>query len=185
MIGIPGSGKTHFAQQWLAEHQQYIYISPDQIRAQLYGDPIIQGEWKVIQQRVKAEFEDAISQGRPVLYDATNIRRQWRQDFLRAFKPEGVHWMAWVFPTPVKVCIERNQQRERQVPIDVIIHYAQLLNQFPPAAAEGFIAVQEIPVQADGTIDLAQVNQYIQRSASKIRGKKSPPSSDGQFYCFW
>lgn len=165
-MGIPGAGKSTFAQQLLSHDAKAILISPDQIRDQLYGDPILQGEWSAIQAQVRQDFDQAVGQGYTVIYDATNIRRQWRIDFLRDFSPPSVEWLGWLFQTPVKDCIHRNQQRDRIVPMDVIIDYAQLLHQFPPEISEGFMAIQEVPCTEDGWVDmnsvLAQIASYQQ-----------------------
>ncbi|NJK41147.1 MAG: ATP-binding protein [Acaryochloridaceae cyanobacterium SU_2_1] len=157
LIGVPGAGKSTFAQQLISFDAQYMVISPDQIREQLYGDPILQGDWSAIQQQIRRDFDQAIRQGSPVIYDATNIQRQRRIDFLREFSPQGVKWLGWLFQTPVKDCIQRNQNQDHSVPIDLIIDAAQLLNQFPPQPCEGLIAVQEVPLTEEGWLDMERV----------------------------
>lgn len=170
LIGIPGSGKSTFARQLIELDDRYCHLSPDTIRDQLYGDPIIQGEWSIIERQIHQMFKAAIGDGSPVIYDATNIQRQWRLDFLRHHTLPNVHWLGWVFHTPVKDCIQRNQMRSRTVPIDVIIDDAQSLNQHPPQASEGFLAVLEVPLQEDGAVDLNQAKDLIEKYQNQLAG---------------
>ena len=44
MVGAPGSGKSTYAAR-IAKRENAVIISGDQIRAELYGDANIQGEW--------------------------------------------------------------------------------------------------------------------------------------------
>ena len=162
LIGIPGCGKTTFAQLLINGNPNLVHLSPDQIRGDLYCDPLVQGHWSAIAAQVRREFDQAIAQGHPVIYDATNIRRRWRLDFLRDFSPVGVKWLGWLFETPVKDCIHRNQGRHRSVPTDVIIDYAQLLHQAPPNLSEGFVGVETVPLLADEGVDINQVQAQIE-----------------------
>ncbi len=161
LIGIPGAGKTTFAHQLMAHDPKYIHISPDLIREQLYDDPIIQGDWSAIERQIQQIFQDAIENGNPIIYDATNIERRWRSKFLQNYNSPAVQWLAWVFQTPVAACIHRNQNRPRTVPMDVIIDNAQLLNQFPPSDSEGFCAVLDTPLSPDGTVDIEKAVELM------------------------
>ncbi|MEO0375241.1 MAG: ATP-binding protein [Cyanobacteria bacterium P01_A01_bin.17] len=162
LIGIPGAGKTTFAHQLLARIPQSVHISPDLIREQLYDDPVIQGDWSAIEHKVQQLFQDAIGREWSVIYDATNAERKWRTSFLRDNTPPPVHWLGWVFQTPVTDCIARNQNRERTVPMDVIIDYAQLLNQFPPTLSEGFYRILDVPLDDQGAVDIEKVLRLIE-----------------------
>ncbi|MGF1600695.1 MAG: AAA family ATPase [Thermosynechococcaceae cyanobacterium] len=167
LIGIPGSGKSTFARQLVEQDTRTVHISTDLIRDQLYGDPVVQGDWSAIQRQIKQEFNHAVDQGNPVVYDATNIKQQWRTDFLRDYTPAGVSWIGWVFQTPIKDCIQRNQERSQTVPIDLIIDDAQLLHQFPPQISEGFVSVLDIPMNESGWVDLDQVQSLMAQYQSR------------------
>ena len=52
LIGLPGSGKSTFARQWVEYDPNCIIISTDTIRAELFGDETIQGDWNLIEQVV-------------------------------------------------------------------------------------------------------------------------------------
>ncbi len=49
LIGIPGAGKSTLAQEWAQRDPNYCIVSTDGIRAELYGDEEIQGEWGTIE----------------------------------------------------------------------------------------------------------------------------------------
>ncbi|MCM1982257.1 AAA family ATPase [Lyngbya confervoides] len=175
LMGVPGSGKSTLAQQWLALDPSLVVIAPDAIRDELYGDPIIQGDWEAVNAEVRRQFQGAIQAHRSVIYDATNVKRSWRRDLIGAY-PQ-LQWLGWILLTPVKICLERNQQRDRQVPLDVIIDYAQLLNQQPPRLEDGFAALYEVPLrEVDHTVDWPQFQAQIQDLPQMTSSSPSPAS---------
>jgi predicted kinase len=143
MIGLPGSGKSTLAAQLAQESQQWV-ISTDQIREQLFGNEAIQGDWNLIQREVQRQFRQAIGairQGRlqGAIYDATNVRRRDRRRFLQQVRSIGFNSITgfWV-DTPFALCLERNQNRSRQVPPEVILRMHRQLVGAPPSLEEGF-----------------------------------------------
>ena len=49
LIGLPGSGKSTYAKQYLADHiENTMWCSSDTIRKELYGDENIQGNPKTV-----------------------------------------------------------------------------------------------------------------------------------------
>lgn len=138
LIGMPASGKSTLA-QWLQSHTGAKLISTDEIRAQLWGDRQIQGDWQEIEQEVFRQMREAIALHTPIIYDATNCNGVWRKDFLAKCPP--IHWLAWYLQTPLETCLVRNQRRSRQVPSAVIQQMALDLERCPPQQTEGFIDV--------------------------------------------
>ncbi|AMA08338.1 AAA family ATPase [Picosynechococcus sp. PCC 73109] len=143
LIGAPGSGKSTFA-QWLRQTMpQACLISTDGIRAQLYEDPGIQGDWPTIEAIVLWRLHQAIAQGKPVIYDATNCHQPWRLDFLEKCPP--MDWLAWYLACPLEICLARNQRRSRQVPPEIIEKMIHDLEAAPPQAQEGFLEIITLP----------------------------------------
>ncbi|MEO0985269.1 MAG: AAA family ATPase [Cyanobacteria bacterium J06639_14] len=144
LIGLPGSGKSTWAQQFVNINQPLMLVSTDQIRAQLYGDAIIQGEWLQIWSEVKQNFRRgswATQKGdfAGVLYDATNTRRKSRREVIQAARTVGfTRLLAVWLDTPLVCCLHRNAQRSRQVPAEVICAMARQLAGAPPHCNEGF-----------------------------------------------
>ncbi|MGB3766846.1 MAG: AAA family ATPase [Phormidesmis sp.] len=146
-VGIPGSGKSTWAEQLAAqkviEDKHYLIISTDGIRAQLYGDAAIQGEWTDIRRSLTHQLKAArhsIDQGctAAVIYDATNAARRQRREFIRLARRCRYTLLvaAWI-DTPLAVCLQRNAARSRQVPPHIIEKMHRQLTGFPPAEAEG------------------------------------------------
>ncbi|QLE59434.1 WYL domain-containing protein [Nostoc sp. TCL26-01] len=152
LIGTPGSGKSTFAKH-ISSLGNCEIISTDDIREELYGDATIQGEWHKIEAIALHRICTALSEGKSIIYDATNYKRCFRFDFLLKVNSQVAeweltqpNWIAWYLQTPLQTCIEWNQQRQRQVPTHIIESMYKLLQDFPPMTGEGFTAVNKIDV---------------------------------------
>ncbi|MBD2578299.1 AAA family ATPase [Oscillatoria sp. FACHB-1406] len=143
LIGPPGSGKSTFARSLAKTLPNTTIIATDAIRAQLYGDETIQGEWQEIEAEMRRQIQTAIDTGKTPIYDATNYKRSHRFTWLQHPEIAAVDWLAWFLKTPLKICQEWNQKRSRIVPAEVLEAMNRALKQFPPVAAEGFAAVYD------------------------------------------
>ncbi len=164
LVGLPGSGKTTFARQWSHRDSTHTVVSTDAIRARLYGDESVLGNWSEIEAEVVKQIEAAIASGKSVIYDATNAKRSWRLAFIQNVKvlAPDVDWMAWYLDIPISRCKARNRQRSRQVPPKVIDDMAAALKTFPPQASEGFVAVTCVPFERKGNVDFDAVQKAIE-----------------------
>ncbi|MEB3213073.1 MAG: ATP-binding protein [Leptolyngbyaceae bacterium] len=149
LIGPPGCGKSTLARRWVEQFPPTVWVSTDAIRQTLYGDARIQGDWSKIEAEVIRQIKGAIALHRPVIYDATNAHRDWRIDLLQKLSDEPVRWIGWVFHTPLAVCQQRNQQRERHVDAAVIEQFHHWLEDSPPSPSEGFAAIHPVPMKGN------------------------------------
>lgn len=151
LIGCPASGKSTLADHLLCLGSARTIISTDRIRQQLYGDEAIQGSWPDIETEVFEQLKAALSQRIPVVYDATNAQRQRRIGLcqgLQQLSPDP--WVAWHLTTPLETCLGWNQNRPRQVPIEVIQQMAASLAADPPTVSEGWLAVIPVDMSQPG-----------------------------------
>ncbi|MEO0533134.1 MAG: AAA family ATPase [Cyanobacteria bacterium P01_A01_bin.123] len=142
LIGLPGSGKSTWAIALTQQAPRWQIISTDQIRAQCYGDELIQGDWITIWRQAQRQFRQGIGQIQAglcqgVIYDATNVRRRHRRQFLRQARGWGFDPIIGVWlDLPLAVCLSRNQQRSRCVPEPVILRMHRQLDGAPPSLGE-------------------------------------------------
>ena len=134
LCGIPGSGKTTYAEKYIEAHPGTVHLSSDKIRKELHGDESIQdnpGEVFAIMQR---RAIDGLNFGYSVIYDATNVTRKDRAGIIAAC-PKFVKIEAHVIWAPIETCIERDAARKRTVGKAVI---DKMLKRFqPPYFDEG------------------------------------------------
>ena len=135
MIGIPGSGKTTYAKDFLKGE----YISPDAIRKELYGDISIQGNPKEVFGLVESRIREALAEGKNVVYDATNTN-VYRKATVEEFRSYGATEVNGIFMnTPFEVCMGRNlnrNDRSEPVPAEVMERMYSALQENMPEAAE-------------------------------------------------
>jgi predicted kinase len=151
LIGIPASGKSSLAAQMLSAsgqngkssssltYGQALLISPDRIRASLYGSATRQGDWTEIWAQIQQEFAKAAKSQQSVIYDATNYRLEYRKNIIvlakeHGFKPITGIWLN----VPLWICLSRNDLRDRQVPDDIIIEMHRTLSYALLTLSEGF-----------------------------------------------
>jgi predicted kinase len=149
LIGLPGSGKSTLAASLIQKDARRCLVSTDQIRSQLFGDAAIQGDWSLIwqelQQQLKAAAQITATCGTEAIYDATNAVRRDRKQALQLARDCGFTYITgiWVNP-PLALCLERNRNRDRQVPEAIILRMHTRLSAAPPALEDGFDALKVI-----------------------------------------
>ena len=143
MVGAPGSGKsTHAAR--LAKRENAVIISGDQIRAELYGDADIQGEWMAIQDRIESLIEENV--GRVLIMDGTHYRAKYRKNAISLLQSYGYPDVrAIVVNPPLKICLMQNAARARNVP-ELIIEkmHSALQASLRGIDTEGFSMVEYV-----------------------------------------
>lgn len=158
LVGIPGSGKSTWANDRVASGRYHL-VSTDAIRAELYGSEACQGDWRQIWQRVLVQWHQgvaAIYRGdlEGVIYDATNARRRHRREAIAAARAAGFDTITLVwFDIPLALALARNRSRSRQVPEAVMATMHRQIQGAPPSLLEGVEAVirlgHETPEEKD------------------------------------
>lgn len=134
LVGIPGSGKTTYANNYIKSYGG-VHLSSDGIRKELYGDESIQSDPHEVFSLMQKRAVEALNDGRTVIYDATNVTRKDRASIISVC-PKFAQIEAHVIWAPIETCIERDINRERTVGKGVI---DKMLKRFqPPFYDEGF-----------------------------------------------
>lgn len=140
MVGLPGSGKSTFAKSIYSEIDNKrinpVIHSSDNLREELYGNAAIQGDNNKLFAELHKRIRNDLSQGKDVVYDATNINKKNRIAFLKEISKVRCHPICFVMATEYNACLFNNQKRERKVPEDVI--HKMFINFQPPHESEGF-----------------------------------------------
>lgn len=119
--GAPGSGKTTWAQAFLAEHRNYKRVSRDALR-QMLDDGVYNTRNEAFIRKIRRQLiHDCLDEGYSVIVDDTNLSDRDMRDIHTAayvsFKPRGVFELV---PIPIRVvdmlatlgeCIERDASR--------------------------------------------------------------------------
>jgi predicted kinase len=119
-VGLPASGKTSYAKEYVKNHNNTMRLSSDEIRKQLYGDESIQGSHEEVFGLMRRQAKEALLQGINVVWDSTNINYKRRMDFIKQLHKIPCEKICVLMATPYKECIKNNLSRDRQVPVDVI-----------------------------------------------------------------
>ena len=117
LVGIPGSGKTYYAQQLLKDtyyKDKTIHLSSDDIRQELYGDESIQGNPNEVFYLMQKRAVEALNNGLNVVYDSTAITRKDRAGIIAAC-PKFAKIECNIIWAPIETCIERDTARNRTV----------------------------------------------------------------------
>ncbi len=135
LIGLPGSGKSSYAENECSFDSNSAYLSSDKIREELYGNESIHGNPAEVFTLMQSRAIEALKEGKDVFYDATNLTRKDRAGILVA-TPRYVYKQATVVFAPYEMCIERDSARERSVGKEII---GRMIRRFqPPFNDEGF-----------------------------------------------
>ena len=123
--GIPASGKTFWAKQWVLEDPEHrVRINQDDIRLMLgkYGVP---SREELVQHIQKEALIEALERGYDIVIDNTNLNKKVL-DFYRALVIDhGNHAIEYkdFFDTPLSICIERDKNRDVQVSEKIIRNF--------------------------------------------------------------
>lgn len=118
-VGIPGSGKTTYAQKYISEHNNIIHLSSDGIREELWGDEATQGDNNEVFSLMQNRAIEALNNGQSVVYDSTGMTRKDRS-YIISQCPKFVKIEAHIIWAPIETCIKRDANRERTVGKEVI-----------------------------------------------------------------
>lgn len=138
MVGISGSGKSTIAESLFKtlhiEGKECTLIQTDEIRKKICGNAEDQSKNYQVFQTAHREIETGLSNGFDIIFDATNLTSRDRLAPIQLGRKYGAKIIAIVVNTPLAVSLERNKNRTRKVPSEVILK--QQAKFVPPSQQE-------------------------------------------------
>ena len=135
LVGLPGSGKSTLCTGMTA-----MALSSDGIRAELWGDEVVQGDAREVFDILYARAEQALQQGEDVIIDATNLTRKVRARAVMVARSCGAECVAMVAHCDAETAWQRNASRSRVVPR---VAFNKMVARYSvPTLDEGFAEVR-------------------------------------------
>lgn len=139
MIGAPASGKSTYAKN---NFKESIILSSDEIRKELLGSEENQSNNALIFKTLYDRARKYLKNNKNVVIDSTSINKFERTRVLSNFQGFDIEKIAVYIDTPIEICYERDEKRNRTVGREVIDKY---FNKFEyPTLDEGFDKVEVV-----------------------------------------
>lgn len=121
MVGIPASGKSTYAKK-ISKETGAVLLSSDSLREELTGDAgdVATVPHKEIFRILQKRAEELIKKDQDIIWDATNINSFFRRRDINKWKGKGIKIIGVYCSIPKEDAINRNKNRERMVPEEVI-----------------------------------------------------------------
>lgn len=123
MMGLPGSGKSTFAEKWVNEKTgQRVRVNMDDLRIMTFGgiDHMYDGFQTKIEPYINnlcyTAIDQALSRGFEVIVDNLNIGKKHLTKLQKLANKYGHDLKVVYIHVPLEVAIERNRNRERSIP---------------------------------------------------------------------
>lgn len=143
LIGVPASGKSTAAENISRRENNAVILSTDKIRAALYGKESIQGYWPEIEAVLYKDIKNAITNKKNIILDATHYKKEYRAKIIKNFSKYS-EFSAYYFNYPFNIVYDRNKNRGRVVPFNVLAAMYSELRAAPPLLSEGFKSIKKM-----------------------------------------
>ena len=119
LAGMPGSGKTTWAQEFLKKHPDFLYFSPDSYYERINGDECDRTDTFEIWMAMFRDIHIAEKNFNNVLIDSDNLTYAQRNQWIEWF-PDFQHILVF-FEASWNTCYEQMLHRRRQLSYDTMI----------------------------------------------------------------
>jgi predicted kinase len=115
--GLPASGKSTFAQAWVAERpDERARVNRDDIRFNTFGRYVLPNDLEMVITKIEhATIAALLRAGKSVIIDNTNLRAKNVKPYLIMAKEAGAEVIHRDFPVELDELLRRNNQRARKV----------------------------------------------------------------------
>lgn len=136
--GPSGSGKSTFINEHFSD---YKLVSLDKLREKINGKRSVQKHKGVVISQAKEELKCALREKADVVWDATNLRRDFRESLCKFGYDYHAKVTMVVFLLPEKTLLKNNRNRTHVVPENVMLKQIDSY-QFPiPSEADQYLIV--------------------------------------------
>lgn len=121
--GLPGSGKTTIAREWVAEDPlNRTRVNRDDLRWNMFGaySGLNHPQEKTITVAQHAAVRALLATGQSVIVDDTHLRLKFARQYADIAHEAGVFFYVWDLETDVDLCVKRDAVRDRVVGEEVI-----------------------------------------------------------------
>ena len=166
--GLPASGKTTWAKEWLREDaENRVRMGRDPLRDLLYGTRkgLTNAQEGFLSKVQVKGVETALASGKSVVIDDLNLKLSYLEKWRKLAERKGYGWRVQDFDTDIEECVRRDRLRAPQVLVgeSVIreLHRRFPLRQATRSALEPVVRVPFVPdptkpdaiiVDIDGTV---------------------------------
>lgn len=126
-FGVSGSGKSTWIANNLPEHT---IISLDNLRQQIAKSRSDQSQNSKVVQLAKEQLKALLRTNSKIVWDATNIRRDFRQQVINLSRNYGALVTLVIFHCPEEIYFQRNKERNHSIPDRVLVRQIEQM-EFP------------------------------------------------------
>ena len=137
LYGLPAAGKTTFAKKFVTDNPDFVRISADDVRKELYGSEDIRGDSREIYSVILDKMKRCLDNDKSFIYDGTNMLKSYRMDYLHEFKDYDIERIIIKFPMDKVACLTRFFNRNRKIPFGSVSRYYTMVEN-PPTLDEGW-----------------------------------------------
>ncbi len=111
LVGAPGSGKSTWGKSLTEGDPRVVRVCLDDNRRAISGDSNNQAVSYPAVCMAKKQIQFALDTGKCVVFDATNMSRKARRDFINIARGRGAKVIAMVFEETKETLLKRNAKR--------------------------------------------------------------------------
>jgi predicted kinase len=140
LVGLPGAGKSTFAQRFARSHER---VSRDELR-----------QSRTPQRRHAELVRRALRAGRSVIVDDTNVSPEQRAPSFAAARAHDARVVVYLFTAEPHECVARNAQREGTARVPAVAIFAAARKLVLPSPAEGAHTLFFVETLAGGAFEI-------------------------------
>lgn len=119
LCGMPGVGKTTWAENFLIHHPEYHYFSPDKYYERLNGDDCNRANTFEVWMAMFRDINTALKDNKNVLIDSDNLTYAQRMQWVEWFPAVNGRILVF-FEEDFATCLNRVSQRRRTISEEIM-----------------------------------------------------------------